>query len=526
MIDCQILQTAAFDRGMGKYTISILKAVIEENKNKAEYGNIRLVLSSNLETGKARLDYITHQIDAEQVLLDLPVDISIRFKEKHNKAVKELTRHIETIYDKASEVDFLIMAPFFVGFSSAFPRECGNKFTIIYDLTPQKIWHKLKIFPDDIYFSHYNLFFEADHLFTISHAVRDELVSYLGLPESKLSAIDGGPFKQEGTGSDISRELGNQLDKPFVLFPTGPIIHKNNHRAVEGFAKFNRHHDNKYKLLITSTFSEDDQRDLKQICPAVHFTGNVSDEEINYMYTKASAVLFASIAEGLGMPVLEASVSGTPVACSDIPVLRELSDEAFYLFDPSDVQDIANTLRRAVAKENWSRHMDAIRKVQKKYTWNRSAATLLKGMVNNSKLTPEPRLICKLIVEVNDLNSPASYLAERLLGQLSGVYRVELLLHEKRRMAAPSFLPYYNKRPTDGNNLSITIGDVQKILKIGHRSSKVYVKFHSSERLSAKYSTRRITLDKMLELNEWQYQADAQLWQSAYKQSEDIVNSL
>jgi len=157
--------------------------------------------------------------------------------------------------------------------------------------------------------------------------------------------------------------------------------------------------------------------------------------------------------------------------------------------------------------------MDAIRKVQKKYTWKRTAATLFEAMINssNSMLGHQPS--CELAVEVNDLNSPASYLAERLLGQLSKVYRVELILHEKRRVVAPLFLPYYDNRPNSGNNLRITIGDVRGILRIRPRSSKVYVTVHSSERTSAKYSTRRTTLDKMLELDEWQYQADAQLWQ-------------
>lgn len=528
LIDCQILQTPAFDRGMGKYTISILKTLIEKDKSEKKYDNIRLILSKNLETSESRLAYIAGQIDAEQVLLDLPVDISSHHREKHKEAVKKLTHYTKTTYDNVHEVDFLIMAPFFVGFPSAFPVECGNKFTIIYDLTPQKIWHKLKIFPDDIYFSHYNLFFEADHLFTISHAVKDELVSYLGIPESRLSAIDGGPFAQTAGGADgISKELDVLLDQPFILFPTGSIVHKNNDRAVQAFAEFNRRHADKYRLLITSTFSEDDQRNLKRICQAVYFTGNVSDGEINYMYTKAGAVLFASIAEGLGMPVLEASVSKTPVACSDIPVLRELSSDAFYLFDPSDVQDIANALERAVAKENWSSHMSAIRKVQEKYTWERSAKILLEGMAMGSAADLGSLPLCRLIVKAGDLNSPASYLAERVLGQLSSQYRVQLLLDEKRRVVASSFLTYYNKVTGGENRLTITIKDSGEISKIiPGRSSRVYVTIQSSEHVSIRYPVRRVTFDKMLELKEWQYKSNARSWQSAHQLAKDIVSSL
>ncbi|MDB5165264.1 MAG: group 1 glycosyl transferase [Candidatus Saccharibacteria bacterium] len=530
LIDCQILQTPAFDRGMGKYTISILKTFIEKNKIEKKYDNIQLVLSKNLEISGTRLEYIKNQINVEQVLLDLPVDISHQYKEKHDQSVKKLTLYVESTYKKAEDVDFLIMAPFFVGFASAFPEKCGSKFVIVYDLTPQKIWHKLKIFPDDIYFSHYNLFFEANHLFTISHAVRDEMVLYLGLPESKLSAIDGGPFMQEENKvNGVSETSKKLLDKPFILFPSGSIVHKNNHRAVEGFAKFNRLHDDKYRLLVTSTFSEDDQRNLKQICPAVYFTGNISDEEINYMYTKADAVLFASIAEGLGMPVLEASVSETPVACSNIPVLRELSGEAFYLFDPSDVQDIADKLTKAVARENWVKHLNAIRIVQKKYTWERSATLLFEKMTSASTHSSRPKPSCILVVKVNNLNSPASYLAERALGQLSGQYQVELLLHEKRHISAPLFLSYYNKQAkmnNKNNTTTITISDTRNILKIGRESSRVHVEIRCSKDHNTKYTSRRVTLDKMLELKEWQYKTNAQPWQLAHRLAEDIVSNL
>ena len=51
----------------------------------------------------------------------------------------------------------------------------------------------------------------------------------------------------------------------------------------------------------------------------------------------AAALVLPSFAEGFGLPVLEAQAAGTPVACSDLPALREAAGDAAVFFDPHDV---------------------------------------------------------------------------------------------------------------------------------------------------------------------------------------------
>ncbi len=64
----------------------------------------------------------------------------------------------------------------------------------------------------------------------------------------------------------------------------------------------------------------------------VHFPGYVSDAEKFAYFRGARGVVFASLSEGFGIPIVEGAVMGLPVLCSDIEVFREVAGEDAYLF--------------------------------------------------------------------------------------------------------------------------------------------------------------------------------------------------
>ena len=76
------------------------------------------------------------------------------------------------------------------------------------------------------------------------------------------------------------------------------------------------------------------------------FLGPVREEDLPALYSGARAFVFPSLYEGFGLPPLEAMACGTPVACSDIPSLRETAGDAALLFDPKDPGAIAAALDR------------------------------------------------------------------------------------------------------------------------------------------------------------------------------------
>ncbi len=78
--------------------------------------------------------------------------------------------------------------------------------------------------------------------------------------------------------------------------------------------------------------------------------GRVSDEDLKLLYNAATLFVLPSLMEGFGLTVLEAAVCGTPIACSDIPVLREVAGQAAEYFDPNNLDNMTEVLRELLQK--------------------------------------------------------------------------------------------------------------------------------------------------------------------------------
>lgn len=505
VIDCQILQTPAYDRGMGKYTLSLLEAFLEANDNNKYYQEIQLLFNNNLEKSKQRINNIEKRLkDTENIFLDLPTDLSVDLHKKYSQAQNSLTEFIQKTTTKSTDTDFLITAPFFVDFAATFPaNDSVRKFSIVYDLIPHKIWHLQRIFPDDIYFNHYKLFLEADFLFTISNAVKDDLKKLVGIPAHKIKSIDGGPF--ERLIKKKSKHFMRDAVRPYILMPSAPIVHKNNERAVQGFEQFNKKHNYKYNLYITSTFDNTTKTKLKVLSKNVVFTGNVTDTALAEAFNDSEAVLFPSLAEGLGMPVLEAALYNIPVACSDIPVLSELSDTAFYQFDPSDPAAIAVGLERAVNKVNWQQRLDAYKNLLKKYTWERTADLLMSGI---RTVEPNKRSSKKLnlVMPRPNHDSPAGYLGELVYAGLNHDYEVGLKFSDNLPQDAPAYVAHLPESELQAAPVITFTNKRRSFMGLKFQKPQVNITNElDGHTQNLTINAKRIFLDKALQLKAWRY---------------------
>ena len=110
----------------------------------------------------------------------------------------------------------------------------------------------------------------------------------------------------------------------------------------------------------------------------VRFLGRVPDEALPLLYAGARLYVQPALVEGFGFPVLEAMGCGTPVACADIPVLRELAQTAAVYFDPRDPAAIAHALVEALESPST---LTALRERgllrAREYNWPRAAAQTL-----------------------------------------------------------------------------------------------------------------------------------------------------
>ncbi len=83
----------------------------------------------------------------------------------------------------------------------------------------------------------------------------------------------------------------------------------------------------------------------------VRFLGYLPDRELEGLWRLAACAAFPTLGEGFGLPVIEAMARGVPVACSDLPVLREVGGEVPHYFPPSDARAAAAAIEAAWADE-------------------------------------------------------------------------------------------------------------------------------------------------------------------------------
>ena len=106
----------------------------------------------------------------------------------------------------------------------------------------------------------------------------------------------------------------------------------------------------------------------------VRFLGWVEDDELEGLYRAATCFVFPSLAEGFGLPVLEAMMRDVPVACSRIGPLEEVAGDAARYFEPTDVQDMTRAIESLLVDEDLrARLVDAGRERARQFSWARTA---------------------------------------------------------------------------------------------------------------------------------------------------------
>jgi glycosyltransferase involved in cell wall biosynthesis len=224
----------------------------------------------------------------------------------------------------------------------------------------------------------------ARRILTVSQASKGDILSYLGVPASKVDVIYNALDERIATpptAEDLARVRERfLLTDPFVLYAGNIKPHKNLDRLIEAFARVREHVPGDLKLLIIGDEISKYQnlRRLVHRCQLhqhVRFLGFVSDATLAALYRMAAVFVFPSLYEGFGLPPLEAMASGAPVVTSNVSSLPEVVGDAALLIDPLDAGAIAEAIRRILT--DTTLREDLIRRGHERvhaFSWERSVA--------------------------------------------------------------------------------------------------------------------------------------------------------
>ena len=215
----------------------------------------------------------------------------------------------------------------------------------------------------------------ADLIVSISEQTKKDILKFFGLSEQKIKVIYPG-FKK--ICSLPAREV--KLPEKFFLHVGVIKERKNLLNIVKGFREFKRNDKNGCKLVVAGKgegeYYEKIARFIKseKIESDVVFIGFVDDNELAFIYKKALALVFPSLLEGFGFPVLEAMNCGLPVITSKYGSLAEVAGNAGILVDPQNTGEISATMEK-IYSNNLLRHemsKDGIVRAEE-FSWQRSA---------------------------------------------------------------------------------------------------------------------------------------------------------
>jgi glycosyltransferase involved in cell wall biosynthesis len=218
----------------------------------------------------------------------------------------------------------------------------------------------------------------ADGLVAISAAARDEICRVFGLDAGAFTVV---PLGVDGRAVEPAPEAAvrEAYDLPagrrVVLCVAALRPHKNQEALVRALPRLPDD-----VVVVLAGHGEGYERRVRALAEELgvgdrlRMPGYVGDAELERLWRLAACAALPTRAEGFGLPVVEAMRRGVPVACSDIPVLREVGGDVPAYFDPHDPDAVAAAIRGALESPRPGGAERAAR-----FTWRRSAQAHLEA---------------------------------------------------------------------------------------------------------------------------------------------------
>lgn len=268
-----------------------------------------------------------------------------------------------------------IGSPLLISFTGCGPLNYSNQIMTIHDVSHERYpeWFSKNYYR----FYHYmmpRIGKKAHAVLTVSEFSKKEIVDTLGINAEKIHVVHSNvPFHNKPSKEEILSFSRNPEAERYILAVSSMDPRKNFVRLVEAFDKIK---DKSVKLyIIGMSFKAFNTPDLqKLIGENVHLPGYIPDEKLQTMYQNALLSVYPSLYEGFGLPPLESMTYGCPVINSDIPALREVSQDAALYVDPYNVDDITQKIEQLLVDEPLRTELQKKGLEQiKKYSWDKSA---------------------------------------------------------------------------------------------------------------------------------------------------------
>jgi glycosyltransferase involved in cell wall biosynthesis len=364
VLDLQGAQSDSRFRGIGRYSVSLAKAIVK----KASNHEVWLALSGLYpETAASLRDEFADLIPRERIrTFELPGPVAEL--DPQNSWRMQSAELVREKFLSDLRPDVVHVSSMFEGFHNEVVTSVGRlqsdmpTAVTLYDLIP--LLHPETFLADAAmkrcYLRRVQSLINADLLLAISESSRREAIEMLQIRPDRITTIGAGVsswFRPENVSEESREALLPKfgLRKPFILSAGTVDPNKNLGALIEAFGLLPDMVRATHQLAIAGKFTEEDCQLLLSRLPkslaadTVRFTGYVSDEDLRLLYQTCALFVLPSLHEGFGLPLVEAMACGAPVIGSDCTSIPEIIDRPEALFDPHKPEAIANSIQKVLS---------------------------------------------------------------------------------------------------------------------------------------------------------------------------------
>jgi len=219
----------------------------------------------------------------------------------------------------------------------------------------------------------------ADAVICVSGATRRDVLRFYELDADRVHVVPN-------ACNDIFRRLDStdvpasiQIEQPFLLYVGNRARYKNFDILAKAYSLWHRRKEVALVLVGGKSLSENEQQLMEELAIAkqVKLLKDIDDETLCCLYNRALALVYPSLYEGFGMPLLEAMACGCPIIASRIPSTVEVAGDCPIYFEPGKADDLLRAFDIVLSEgRNSGRLRTGLERV-KSYSWDKTAAQTL-----------------------------------------------------------------------------------------------------------------------------------------------------
>jgi glycosyltransferase involved in cell wall biosynthesis len=229
----------------------------------------------------------------------------------------------------------------------------------------------------------------ADQIITSSKFSKERIINLLKIDDEKINVIYGAPdseFKPIPDRSKINEVLRNYGINPpsYILYVGAPVKRKNLITLFKAFSIIRSGETSKYKLVLLGVTPEEafklrKENNIENIDDGIIALGYLDRNDVAIIYNAAKLMVFPSLYEGFGIPILEAMACGVPVITTKLASIPEIAgDAAFYVENPLDHKELADSITKLLSNiELWNFYKEKGLDRGKCFSWEESARELI-----------------------------------------------------------------------------------------------------------------------------------------------------